>query len=216
MLVAAAAMVIAVNVGDLRWEEFVGGEINPAEQLGIVAGSDALLLRNTEIVSGNHHLDVPFDLYDGEDTDGGVNDLIGIFHAEASAVPSANAVGNSAARLAAAGSSFAEPGGQTHRLRYLHACFRQALYRILLQLIQRAVGAEYLDVAFAAVKHHVFAEYGKAGNGYRREFGKHPGSLQRRRSYPQSKSPCGTVQAPALSILRERLHYAYAPERPGR
>lgn len=74
MLVAAAAMVIAVNVGDLRWEEFVGGEINPAEQFaGIVAGSDALLLRNTEIVSGNHHLDVPFDLYDGEDTDGGVN-----------------------------------------------------------------------------------------------------------------------------------------------
>ena len=172
MLVAAAAMVIAVNVGDLRWEAFVGGEINPAEQFaGIVAGSDALLLRNTEIVSGNHHLDVPFDLYDGEDTDGGVNDLIGIFHAEASAVPSANAVGNSAARLAAAGSSFAEPGGQTHRLRYLHACFRQALYRILLQLIQRAVGAEYLDVAFAAVKHHVFAEYGKAGNGYRRRGG---------------------------------------------
>ena len=150
MLVAAAAMVIAVNVGDLRWEEFVGGEINPAEQFaGIVAGSDALLLRNTEIISGNHHLDVPFDLYDGEDTDGGVNDLIGIFHAEASAVPSANAV----------------------RLRYLHACFRQALYGILLQLIQRAVGAEYLDVAFAAVKHHVFAEYGKAGNGYRRRGG---------------------------------------------
>ena len=82
-LIVRIRKIIAVNVGDLRWEEFVGGEINPAEQFaGIVAGSDALLLRNTEIISGNHHLDVPFDLYDGEDTDGGVNDLIGIFHAE--------------------------------------------------------------------------------------------------------------------------------------
>ena len=67
MLVAAAAMVIAVNVGDLRWEEFVGGEINPAEQFaGIVAGSDALLLRNTEVISGNQHLNVAYNLYNGE------------------------------------------------------------------------------------------------------------------------------------------------------
>ena len=156
MLVAAAAMVIAVNVGDLRWEEFVGGEINPAEQFaGIVAGSDALLLRNTEIVSGNHHLDVPFDLYDGKDTDGGVNDLIGISYCR-SFRRTVCKCSREFCSKARSSRFFLRRAWRTDPPAALPARLLSAgLYGILLQLIQRAVGAEYLDVAFAAVKHHV-------------------------------------------------------------
>ena len=60
-------VVFAAAVPDLGREKFIGWEFDPAEHLaGVIRGRSALLLRNTEVKSGNQHLNVAYNLYNGE------------------------------------------------------------------------------------------------------------------------------------------------------
>src|SRR5699024_12815993 len=81
-------------------EKFVNRETNLAERFARVVGvTAALFLRNAEIVSGNEHLHVTFELYDCENTDGDRNhfflvvtggDILGEFFFERAAHPARN------------------------------------------------------------------------------------------------------------------------------
>lgn len=118
-----AALAAVAQVRRSGREKFVGGEVDPAEQLaGVVAGRDAFLFRHAEIVSGDQHLHIAHDLDDGEQPDGDVHVVPLRSGIELPAVSPADALGDPAVGLAAAQRSVAQLCRQRNRFRDL--CFQ--------------------------------------------------------------------------------------------
>ena len=89
-LFAAAALVSLVP----GREEFVHGEAHFAEQVtGVVGGGTALLAGQAVVVHRDQHLYVAYQLYDGEDTHGDIDDALAVV-GEVSTVGRADVFGN--------------------------------------------------------------------------------------------------------------------------
>ena len=162
-------MVLSAKVRHFRREKLIGWEINAAKQLtGVIRCSHTFLIRDTEIISGYQHLDIAYNLHDGEQADGGIYNARFCAGVELTTVPAADTFGDPAADVRMAG-AVAQAGGKTDRLRNLYGSFRQNLAYggLLIEIIQLVVRAEHLDIAFAAVKDHLFVEYGYSVDGDR-------------------------------------------------
>ena len=63
----------------LGWEKLIHRELNLAESVaGIVCFALALLVGYAEIVCGNEHLNIPFQLYDCENSQSDCNGFFGL------------------------------------------------------------------------------------------------------------------------------------------
>ena len=166
MIVTAAS---TAGICCFRREEFIGWEFDPLEQLaGVVGGCDAFFFRDAEVVCRNQHLDIAYNLHDGEQADGGIYNARFCAGVELTTVPAADTFGDPAADVRMAG-TVAQAGGETNRFRNLYGSFRQNLAYggLLIEIIQLVVRAEHLDIAFTAVKDHLFVEYGYSVDGDR-------------------------------------------------
>lgn len=120
--------IVVCNILRSGREELLHREPDLLEQIaGIVGGSGAFLIRDTEIVDGNEHLNISLQLDDGEQTDGYVYDLFRSATAQRSSEAAAYAIGNDAAFAAAVAAApalagIAYPRGKNDRVGHLTSC----------------------------------------------------------------------------------------------
>ena len=130
MLFAAAVIPVVVVCNVLRSgrEELLHREANLLEQIaGIVGSSGALLIRDTEIVDRNEHLNISLQLDDGKYAVGYVYDLFRSAAAQRPSEAAAYAIGNDAAFAAAVAAApalagIAYPRGKNDRVGHLTSC----------------------------------------------------------------------------------------------
>ena len=106
-------------------------------------------------------------LHDDEQPNGDVHRVLLGAAVEVAAVALADALGDAAIGLAAAGGMLAQPGGEGHRLGHLHRGFGQHPGVLGLDVVHGAAGGEQLHVALAAVEDHLLVEDGHAVDGHR-------------------------------------------------
>ncbi len=153
---AAGAVTLTVISARLRREELVGGEINAAEHVTRTVGARrcALFLRNAEIVRGNQHLHIAGDLNDRKQAEGDINTAAARV-VKAASVMTADPLRDTAAGIAVR-AAILNISGKTDRLRHLYGCLRLDTAAGGLRGLTGCIGAEGLDVAFAAVQDHFF------------------------------------------------------------
>ena len=117
---AVAAVAATPGFAHLRREEFIRRKFNAAEHIArVVAGGDALLFRDAEVIGRDQHLDVAHNLHNGEHADGDVDIAAGV-GLELAAKTLADAVRDAAARVAAAHRTVTDARREADRLRDLH------------------------------------------------------------------------------------------------
>ena len=155
-------MVLSAKIRHLRREDLSGWEIDAAKQLtGIIRCGHTFLIRNAEIISRNQHLDIALNLYNGENTNGGINHFTSVLCAEVSAVLFADTLRNPAAAVAAL-PIFTQLRGQSNGIGDLYSGFGQIFDRSVLavHMVRGVIGTKDFYIAFAAVQYNTFIKYG--------------------------------------------------------
>ena len=146
-------MVLSAEIRDLRREKLIGWEIDAAEQLtGIIRCGHALFIRNAEIISRYQHLDIALNLYNGENTNGGINHFTSVLCAEVSAILFADTLRNPAATITAV-PIFTQLRGQSNGIGNLYSGFGQVFDRSVLavHMFRGVIGTKDFYIAFAAI-----------------------------------------------------------------
>ena len=163
-IVAAASVVKIAHSGR---EKFIGGEVDLTEQLARVVGrGDAFLIRDAEVIGRNQHGYVAYNLYNGKNTDGSVNNFLRIAAIESTVQTLADFFRQAAATGFAAAARFANSRGKTDRIRNLNNCFgyAQGGNRGTVAAVFGVFGGKHFYVAVTAVKNYFFVEYAGAVN----------------------------------------------------
>ena len=163
----------------------------------------ALLLRNTEVINRNKHLDIADQLDNGKQADGGIYRFLTVLliDTDLAAQPVTDA-GRHAADMLTAVPDLADPGSQGNGIHGLHHALGQVAGGTGLGIIRavlRILVGEYPDVPLAAIENGLFVK--EADAPYRHRLG------PRRTEYVKfDKEEEGHVTGIISPIKMNRLH----------